>query len=614
MKSKISFCNKTVVKNDVIRFWPFWVILFILLQLFGNITLNTELSEIFRNAEGLGGSADILPVVQQTFLDFLFFAGEPLIVAGASLISAVFVFDYLNKRTSSYMIHSLPLRREKLFCSHFLAGFLMLFVPYAVSFLVNGMISLAYGAHMGKAIFAVFLQIVVMILFFYSLSCLIVMVSGSSLMSGVLYGVVNVLVVGINILFTVINSMSDCGASESYVTLIPGSKFLTPVWYFSELLTRRIGHGISVITTWSDSGYDGYGSAIWNADKFQGNLIGVGYLIPACLFFAAAWYLYQKRPLEKVGDTVAFSWCHVVFRIVFSICGSMLFTIIFFLVSEGVFWNNTMTYQVILFVEIVVLGIGGAVSYLIADMILQKSFWIFKKVSWVQMGVVSVCLMALLFVGHQVTATMLPDREGAALIVTYNETFYAFPEGEIDDKIIDFQKEIIKNGAKEPTECETENVEIDFTWSYQGIDRRYNYWLSDKVNGKLIAEIQDYLNTLDEKPEGMFLGQEGVTIGNADIITDTDEASFSLKKKQKNLLFEAILRDIDEQNGTVFSRDSGIDALLSFDVSGSERIREKYHVQGDCQQNLIIDETWKNTYPLVQEILRSNDKKQSQSG
>ena len=61
-----------------------------------------------------------------------------LITAVVSITTAVLVFGYLYRKVSAYATHSLPLSRTVLFCSHFAAGFLIITVPYLLTFLVTG--------------------------------------------------------------------------------------------------------------------------------------------------------------------------------------------------------------------------------------------------------------------------------------------------------------------------------------------------------------------------------------------------------------------------------------------------------------------------------------------
>ena len=199
MKSKILSCNWTVIKKDIIWLCPLWVIEFILLQLLSNISLSFSLANTFHDK--MLPSHEKVAEAQDAMAGLLIGEDNVLITAVVSITTAVLVFGYLYRKVSAYATHSLPLSRTVLFCSHFAAGFLIITVPYLLTFLVTGIINIVYGLGMGTAVFAAFLRVLIMILFFYSLSCAVTMVSGSSGMSILIYGVLNILACGFSTLF-----------------------------------------------------------------------------------------------------------------------------------------------------------------------------------------------------------------------------------------------------------------------------------------------------------------------------------------------------------------------------------------------------------------------------
>jgi len=54
-----------------------------------------------------------------------------------AIVSGVAVFSYLYNSRSANMIHALPVRREELFVTNYLSGFLFMVVPQLVSFLLT---------------------------------------------------------------------------------------------------------------------------------------------------------------------------------------------------------------------------------------------------------------------------------------------------------------------------------------------------------------------------------------------------------------------------------------------------------------------------------------------
>ena len=111
MKCRTSSSDLAILKKDLTRFAPVWLALSAYLAIWAANLLTSE--EIYRS--------------------YLY---EPIAPVFAPVI-AILLFSYLFDPKECFMIHSLPIRRERLFGIHILAGLVMFLVPTAFFCLVT---------------------------------------------------------------------------------------------------------------------------------------------------------------------------------------------------------------------------------------------------------------------------------------------------------------------------------------------------------------------------------------------------------------------------------------------------------------------------------------------
>lgn len=423
MKSKKSFCNIEIITNDVKRFWPLWTILFIGLQVMYMLPFLSVVSGSAENAQtkrtkiiciGLGKMYD---------------AANPFMIAVLAAIAAVLVFGYLFKKRETYMLHSFPVTRGVQFCSHFLSGFLMVLLPYFITYLLIGFFTTVLGGIVLAPMAGFMAETLIMILFFYALACLVVVLSGSAAISATIYAVLNGLVSGFMMLLTEGASvfLNNVLGGESILMSEAVQNFLywvTPVSGCNNILRNGIMKVYGVGSTYERSvfGISFVRNSSWayalseempkNVNIMPWQTIGrlSCYLIPAILFLVFAYFLYQRRELERVGDTLAFPWEKAVFHWVFSMCGSFVFVAIIDFVDIDSLKESMGSYRNLFWLGMVFLVIGCVVSFIISNMIIQKTFRVWKSISAVQLGVSIVCVMAVfLFARYDCYHRALPD-------------------------------------------------------------------------------------------------------------------------------------------------------------------------------------------------------------
>lgn len=384
MKSKTSFFSPVLFRKALTRFWPVWALELMFFQLFVTIPLTSWADRMTRNHMGIKGEA--LADEVYTAAAVLTF---PLLIAFLCIVAAVCMFAYLTKEREAYAIHSLPLNRTQLFVSHYLAGLVMLVVPYLVTYLLIMGITVRYSSGDMQSVLLLSLLVClgetfIEVLLFYNLGCLVVMLTANSGMAVAVYAVLNVLYLGVETMY------SWLGGLFIYGFAVPGGVYnavmeenamsggllarLTPV--FS--LRNHVGIVFDVIDT---------AASVSDPELMEEIGLEFGrvasYLIPAVLFLGLAFFLYQKRHIESAGNMVSFPWGRPVFRIVFSICGSLLFAYLFY---ESCYSYNISTYRYADIFKIILAatGVGFVLCYFISNMILYRTFWIWKKISWIR--------------------------------------------------------------------------------------------------------------------------------------------------------------------------------------------------------------------------------------
>lgn len=408
MESRKSFCNGTIIKNDMVRFWPLWGILFAGLQLMYTLPMFFYGLSYMRRHEWKGTRKLLL----QEGARKIYGVANPYVIAIFAILAAILVFGYLFRKKEAYMLHSLPVNRRVFFCSHFLSGLLMLLVPFLSSCLMVGGICAAFGGNLAGVMAGVLMQMVIMIVFFYAMACLVVMLCGNAAMSVVIYLVANVLVAGMlmlvghvsdSVLNDTVQTMASSEMSHGMGNLMISA---TPVIQFRGIM---ISPGqVDVAEDWNEGFVSSYVVSRIREDavdmiedgdySLPWNQVGAmaWYLIPALLFLALAFYLYGRRDLERVGDTLAFPWGKSVFHFVFSVCGGLIFAEVMFFLTRQLMIQYDATYRTLFWAMMGYLFLGCVLCYFISNMLIQKTFFIWKNMSYAGLGICVLFVLGLM--------------------------------------------------------------------------------------------------------------------------------------------------------------------------------------------------------------------------
>ena len=393
MRSGTSFFDWTVFKKTVFRFWPLWAVYFVgwlfAMPLNGLTMLRLDAASI-----GYVYDADR----SNYLLSFAQFTVPGSVTRDVMIIFVIFgalaamaVFSHLYNPRSANLFGSLPIRREGLFLTHYLAGLSFLIVPNVIIFLLTLAVEAAGGALVWEGLLFWLAAACGESFFFYTLAVFCAMFTGHILALPAFYAIVNGFVMGITGLVTVVLESFFYGFAG-----VPDSVYEAMLWFTPVgKLYQTVDYGRYVLE-------DTFSSAIQWELRLEGlDVVGI-YALAAVALAAAAFFLYRARRMESAGDVVAVNAMKPVFKYGVALCVGLAFGLGTMVILYGG--------EIGLMIAIVVWGVIG---YFAAEMLLQKSFKVFKK--WKGAVAVTAVFLALFcVVGFDLTGyeTRVPDPAG----------------------------------------------------------------------------------------------------------------------------------------------------------------------------------------------------------
>lgn len=416
MKSKISFFNAGIFKSMLKRFWPLWT------AYFAVWFMCLPLPLLVARLQGVKESAvTVVTAAMKTSV-------EASVVSGflMGILAAMAVFGFLYNSRSCGMIASTPVRREAVFCSAYLAGTLPVLAANLFIAVLNWLFTLSSGIE-GACIFkmnAILFAVNSMeFLIFFSISAFIAMLTANIVALPVLYLIFNFVFLGMEYVVRMLYGMFIFGYNELPDCIL---EFMSPLIY----LFTRIGLSATktavTLTNWSAL---------------------LGYIIAAVVLTAAALLLYRKRRMESAGDVIAVKSLRPVFKFCVTACSALCFGLLFFVIISSLF-TSLSTSMLVLSAGLI---IGAFIGYFASEMLLKKSFHVFKG-SW--KGFVITAVLCIVFAFVCVTdlfdlSSQLPDIDDIEMIVCNREAGgYDVTERSDIEAILDVNKAIIDDRDK----------------------------------------------------------------------------------------------------------------------------------------------------------------------
>ena len=369
MRSGTSFFNWTVFKKTVFRFWPLWAV-YLVGWLFALPLNGLTMLRLDANPYGGGYLENFAryTVPQSVERDVMIV----FVIFGA--LAAMAVFSHLYSARSANLFGSLPIRREGLFLTHYLAGLSFLIVPNVVIFLLTLAVEAAGGAVSWTELLFWLAVACGEGFFFYTLAVFCAMFTGHILALPAFYAIVNGFVMGITGLVYIVLESFYYGFAGFPDSVYQAMLWFTPVGK----LYQAVDYGRYALE-------DTFSSAIQWERRLEGlDTVGI-YVIVALILAVCAFLLYRARRLESAGDVVAVSWMKPVFKYGVALCAGLALGLGTMVILYGG--------EIGLMIAIVVWGVVG---YFAAEMLLQKSFKVFGK--WKGAVAVTAVFIALFLV------------------------------------------------------------------------------------------------------------------------------------------------------------------------------------------------------------------------
>jgi len=335
MKSKTSFFNTSLLRRDLVRYAPAWVLygVFLVLIFAGNLLDNTPAGI----ARTLGESVQYFSILNLIY---------------AMLCAQLLLGDLHNTRMCN-ALHALPIRRESWFLTHLAAGMLFCLIPLTAA----GLLFLAVLEKFWLAALLWMAALTLQFLFFYAVGMVSMLLTGNRFAGLVVYCIIN-FIAGIALwLFYALFIPHLYGLiidPEPWLVLCPVAEFLQRNWF--SVISYETSSNTHLVVQ------DGW-----------------GYLLicsaVALVFLGLGVLLYRKRNLEAAGDFLAFRRLSPVFLVLYTFSAGAALHLF------GQLFVNADN-------EFIFLLAGLTIGFLTGLMLLKRTLRVFRLKSFAQFGVI----------------------------------------------------------------------------------------------------------------------------------------------------------------------------------------------------------------------------------
>ena len=318
-----------------------------------------------------------------TYLQVFQFDNSPLLLfllLIAPVLTGLLVFRYLQTSHAADMEHSLPIRRETLYNTHLLSGLIFLLVPIVITALVtwavvNGLkIDFVTNQHI---IDWLKVALVANLFFFFS-TVTVGMITGLSILQGLLTYILLLVPAGLSMLLFHNLQMYVYGFAGNFY--IGGLNSLIPL--------------------------------VGLLESPNSNEIIVYLLICVALYFIGR-FLYQQRHIEAAGEAITIGVLRPIFKYSVTFCTMLLVGSYFYRTQQNIAWTYLGYF------------LGAALGYILIEILYKKSVHVFDRRSCKGLGIYAVIAVALVglvhsdFTGYE---TRMPQIDQVEYV--YMDTYY----------------------------------------------------------------------------------------------------------------------------------------------------------------------------------------------
>lgn len=543
MRSSKSFFNWAILRKDITRFLPLWLVYILL-------TVNiTDLNILFLNdgLDTLDNSINLMSLSNFAY----------------ALIVGLCLFSDVSHRRLCNALHTLPIRRESWFATHMLAGVLFWIIPILIK-------TALYCVCLWEYWYLGLLWLVAMVvqyLFFLSLAALCAMCTGTKVATTVMYFLLNF---GSWLVFVVVQNF--------YQPLVKGIEFGFDWAVWMSPVSKLVSSEYWIIEDYRynlEPVFVGLDAGWWYV-----LILGVLTVVSIALGILA----YRKRKLEHAGEFVVFRFLRPAIWLSAALTIGLLF--------QGI--------GVLSGFQTVSLLFGLVVGGLLSEMLVTKTVKSFLKglIKGVILSALVGLSMLIVIIDPFGTTRWVPDAEDVAWVqisehYDYENDYYYYESQTMTDakdiqRVLDAHAELTKDSI---AESDFLSVGYDYNEIYikyhltDGTEeiRRY-YYPTDSEATELLEPLwtkAEYVVGYDDW-EKFLDQQQWVTIrGNKE---------YQLDAQQTKELLKAVKADCDEgtwARSGEYICDIDLDQNNCISVFGGS-----YHTVTWIRRNLTADVYW----------------------
>ena len=349
MKSKTSFINRGILRNDFKRYT--WIGIVYLLGLL--LTVPLQLVMIFSRPEEVKMYYDASIYLRVLQLDY--FPLSLILILIVPVLAGLLLFRYLQANTAADMVHALPIKRATLYNTHIVAGLILLFVPLVITALITWAVVAGLGIDFiqGKHILSWLSICLLMNLVLFFSTVTVGMFTGLSTLQGLLTYILLLVPTGLSMLLL--------HNFRMYVYGFPYDFYTANLDKLSPLLRLPFLGGRPLST---------------------GELIF--YLFLFIILYFIGRYLYQQRKVESAGNAITFEVLRPIFKYLVTFCTMLLLGSYFNSSQENIIWTYFGYF------------LGAGLGYFLTEILLNKSIDIFQWQRVKGLGIYTLVMIGLI--------------------------------------------------------------------------------------------------------------------------------------------------------------------------------------------------------------------------
>lgn len=434
------------------------------------------------------------------------------------VLVSILLFKYTNEEKSSSFIHGLPISKRKLYITNILTGIVMYVIPFLINLIIILLLNLG---EMGKYLqFADIMKWFGVCMLYNTIFFAFATFIGTFCASKISHGILTYI-----LMYAPIGGLAI--ASIIMESALFGFKGLS-----NNLEEFRGWPFIKIIEDFREMGSYYLSQTI----KFETSTIII-YIASIIVMLVLGYFIYKKRKLEITKEFIAFKGIRSFVKYV----ATFLVNLLSYMYFCDVFEENKI-------VTLLASFIITLIAYLIIEMILKKTYKVFKSIiGFIVYAVLVTIGFVILNTGAFGYETRIPKAEDVQEVdFSLSNDTINFREKQNIENVIDFQQKLINEKKKGYTEYTLEYKLKDG----KKITRKY------AINNTLYKEELKRILTSDEYYDGKIRQiQDAKKIKRITININYKEQystkAITVKDEDKEEFLENIIEDIKNRKATI---------------------------------------------------------------